>query len=281
MSSGGSAQRNWLVLATLWAAMLLVGAPAHAALIFIGGNDANSQFTGAGVTSPEAGVLTFDDTFNSTNVPELGVVTSCENDAGAACADFGLDILSSGVPTVNFAAVLSATQENGIDPFDPATDNINKASFVGMAGPDFVIWDPNGSGNILLAFELSFVDVTQAKKKSSLFGDPDGTITLGDADPNALTSLLTVSGGSLNHLVGGVGTPARLQVQMATLTPGILTKSDLSGYFNTNFLSGEGAEPRADTIWDITIVPEPSTAALLGVSLLGLVGLARRYSRPE
>lgn len=296
VSSGGGARWRELVLAGLLGgcALLLPGS-VRAAIIHIGGIDQNSQYTKPDPLDEEAqddaGIFTFDDQFNGFNDPERGLVTSCEDAGGTACTDFGLDLLSENdlgesVPSVDFDVVLSATQENGIDPFDPATDNINKATFEGLSGAsDFVIWDPNGSGNILLQFNVVFIDVTQATPRQAvgpIVLDPDGQINLGNADPLAVSSLLTVSGGTLNQLVGGKGTPARLQLQMGTLDPAILNSAALSGYFDDNFLSGfSSSTPRNDTTWNLTIVPEPSTAALMGVSLIGLVGLARRYSRPR
>jgi hypothetical protein len=85
-----------------------------------------------------------------------------------------------------------------------------------------------------------------------------------------------LTGGTLANLVGGIGTQARLEILMGTLTPPILTRGNFSGYLNTDFLSGVGSAPVATTVWNLTIVPEPSTAALLGFSLLGILAVARR-----
>ncbi len=66
---------------------------------------------------------------------------------------------------------------------------------------------------------------------------------------------------------------------MATITPALLVSTDRQGYLNTSFTSGVGAPPVATTNWNLTIIPEPSTAALLGFSLLGVLAVARRRAR--
>ena len=164
--------------------------------------------------------------------------------------------------------------------FDPATDNIKQAIFLGAAlGPDMIFYDPTDNTTVLLAFELNFIEVTQASRETA--GNPEGTILLGDPSENAVSSKLVLVGGTLNQMVGGVGSEARLQLLMDSLTPAILAKADFSGYLNSNFLSGAGGAPVLPTVWDLTIIPipEPSTAGLLGFSLLGLLAIARRNAR--
>jgi hypothetical protein len=253
----------------LLAAVLLIAAPTAAATIHIGGVDVETQYTGAGVTgahSDQAGILTFDDALNGMNSPELGVVDS-EDLAG-------FDLIGA---RVGFEAILSAMGNNG-QPFNAAIDNMRNARFVGTAGADLWILDPNDNTTVLLRFELSHIDVTAADLDTPGV-DPDGLIFLGDPTATATTSRLTVSGGSLNAVVGGIGTPARLSIEMATITPPLLERADRRGYLNTNFTSGVGSPPVATTNWNLTI-PEPSTAALLGFALLGVLAVARRRSSP-
>lgn len=241
---------------------------ASASALSIGGIDSNTQFTGAGLAVADAGILTFDDQFNSTNLPELGVVTSEDIP--------GFDLTNA---RVGFEALLSGTQRNGTDVFDPASTNINRARFVGTGGGELFILDPTDNTTVLLSFDLSFIDVSQTAIAFPGV-DPDGLILLGNADPasfnTARGSALTVSGGTLNAVVGGIGTPAVLSILMATIDPPLLSSADRKGYFNDNFLSGVGSPPVATTVWDLTIIPEPTTALLLGAGLLGLLAFARR-----
>jgi hypothetical protein len=256
----------------LLAVALLIAAPAAALEIHIGGIDANSQYTGFKTAeSPPspgaAGVLTFDDQFNQMNTPELGSVTSYDLPA--------LNLIQgANLAAVDFEAILGPISQQGVN-FNPATDNVKQAIFLGTMGPDFTIYDPLNSAVVALAFELNFIEVTGATK--ALAGvDPDGSILLGDPTATATTSKLVLVGGTLNNLVGGIGTPARLEILMGTLTPPILVRGDFSGYLNVNFLSGVGDPPVATTVWNLTIIPEPSTAVLLGFSLLGILAAARR-----
>ena len=234
---------------------------ASALLFHIGGTDAESQYTGAGTGHADAGILTFDDSLNGNNNPEPGVVTSSD-----IAAFLGL--------SVAFEVVLGPDRRIG-GAFDPATDNLKLARFVGTGGNEFRFFD---GAMTLLSFDISYIDVSNAT--TAFAGvDPDGSITLGDPTETSTSSLLTVSGGSLNQLVGGVGTEARLQVQFVTITPAILNNANFKGYLNDNFSSGFGAQPISASTWDLTIIPEPSTAALMGFALLGLVAAARRQSR--
>lgn len=244
--------------------LLLLAAPATAANIHIGGIDAETQYTGAGLLLPDAGILTFYDSLNGMSAPEFGVVDSEDLP--------GLDLIIGG--KVGFEAILSATGNDG-DPFDPATGNLRKGRFEGTGGSEFWILSPTDNTTQLLVFDLSFIDVTAADLDFPPV-DPDGLIFLGDHTPTATTSLLTVSGGKLNAVVGGIGTQARLSIEMATITPKLNVRADRVGYLNDNFTSGVGAPPVATTNWNLTIIPEPSTAALLGFSLLGILAVARR-----
>jgi hypothetical protein len=256
-------ERGAVGLALLAAALLATTPPATAAEIHIGGIDAESQYTGAGLSVADAGIFTFDDSLNGMNDPQFGLVDS-EDLAG-------FDLIGA---RAGFEAILSATGDDG-NPFDPATGNLGKARFVGTGGMELWILDPNDNSTMLLAFNLSFIDVTSADLAFPP-ADPDGLIFLGDPTATATTSMLTVSGGTLNAVVGGIGTPARLSVEMATITPSLLVRADRTGYLNLNFTSGVGSPPVATTNWNLTIIPEPSTAVLLGFALLGVLATARR-----
>jgi hypothetical protein len=259
-TSGPRRSRALLAALVVW---LAATPTAGAAVISMGGIDTESQYTGAGTGSGDAGILTFDDALNGMNAAEPGVVTTS-------------DIAALIGKSVAFEVILAATQPNG-DPFNPLTDNVKNARFLGTGPSDFRIYD-NLTSTTLLAFNIIHIDVTNATKAVAGL-DPDGSITLGDPTETATSSLLVISGGTLNNLAGGIGTQARLQVQFVTLTPAILVKADFSGYLNDNFTSGFGAAPVSTSTWDLTIIPEPSTAALVGFSLLGLVAIARRRSR--
>jgi hypothetical protein len=259
----------------LLAAALLIAAPAAALEIHIGGIDANSQYTGWNTllsppSPPAAGILSFDDQFNNYNTPELGRVTSYDLPA--------LNLIQGpNQAKVTFEAELGPLSQGGLN-FNPALNNVKQAIFLGTEGADFTILDPIDNMTVLLAFELDFIEVTGATRARAGV-DPDGSILFGDPTATATSSKLVLSGGTLANLVGGIGTQARLELLMGTLTPPILAKADFTGYLNTNFLSGVGSAPVATTVWNLTIIPEPSTAALLGFSLLGILAAARRRAR--
>lgn len=253
--------------AGLLAVALLIAAPAAALEIHIGGIDANTQYTGFVGAPTGAGILTFDDQFNQMNTPELGRVTSYDLPA--------LNLIQGAIQAeVDFEAILGPISQQG-DNFIPKDDNVKQAIFLGTSGPDFTIFDPLNSSVAALVFELNFIEVTGATK--ALAGvDPDGSILLGEPVVGATSSRLVLVGGTLNNLVGGVGSQARLEILMGTLTPGILARADFTGYLNASFLSGVGSDPVATTVWNLVIVPEPSTAVLLGFALLGVLAAARR-----
>ena len=178
--------------------------------------------------------------------------------------------------SVAFEVILGATSPTATPSIPPSTTSGRRASS-GPSRSDFRIYDSLTS-TTLLAFNIVHIDVTNATR--AIRGSTrTARSRSGTRRRTATSSLLLVSGGTLNTLVGGIGTQARLQVQFVTLTPAILVKADFTGYLNDNFTSGFGASPVSTSTWDLTIIPEPSTAALMGFSLLGLVAVARRRSR--
>jgi hypothetical protein len=253
-----------------------LAAPAGAAVVHIGGVDSQSQFI-----SPNAavtpGLLSFNDTFNSVNDPEPGVVTSSDL--------AGFDLLGANTRAW-FNVFLSPLQKNGTSAFNPASTNINFASFNGVNDFAFTLFepmasDPNIPVDILLTFSVTYIHVTNAAALV-VGADPDGFIKLGNPSETATTSLLTVTGGALADLVGGIGTQARLEVFFVSPSPAIQRGTNptgpyLTNYFNDDWTAGTNSPaPSSATTWNLTIIPEPSTAALLGFALVGLVALARR-----
>jgi hypothetical protein len=229
-----------------------------AAPIHIGGIDAETQYNRPG--APQApGILTFDDAFNGFNVAEPGSVTSSDIPALLG-ADVDLEV------------ALDTSS------FNPVTGDVRAAQFIGT-GPGSEIAIMSGA-NILLAFDVVLLDVQQALHSGSPLGRPDGKIVLGNPElaNYGTASILSVAGGTLNALVGGVGTPAVMELLMSSLNPAMNQPLRDAGYLNLNFTNGVGISA-VSTTWNITIVPEPSTAALLGFSLLGMLAVVRRRAR--
>lgn len=278
MSNTKMSRVTWLGIVGAAFALLVAG-PAAALEFHIGGNDRITQYYGFDGSQPWPGLLTFQEPSNGSNpTPDLGTVTSEDLAGGVANCSLGANVLCNA--KVQFDAILGPLSQQGLN-FNPATDNIKQAIFLGAKpGADMVFIDPNDNVTVLLAFELNFIDVTQASTQL-LPQNPEGTILLGNPAGTAASSKLVLTGGTLNQLVGGVGSEARLQLLMDSLTPPILAKGDFKGFLNGNFLSGAGGTPVLPTVFDLTIIaiPEPSTAALLGFSLLSLLALARRSGR--
>jgi hypothetical protein len=234
---------------------LVAATPAFALGIHIGGIDAETQYNRPGAPVA-AGVLTFDDEFNGFNDAEPGVVTSSDL-AALLGADVNLEV---------------ALDTSG---FDPVTGDVRNAVFIGTgAGPEIVMMSGNTT---LLSFQVHMLDVEQALRAGGILGGPDGTIVLGNPELEnfGISSNLTVAGGTLNALVGGVGTPAVMEMLLSSLNPAMTQALRNAGYLNLNFTNGVGTSAESTT-WNITIIPEPGTAVLLGFALLGVVAAARR-----
>lgn len=247
-----------LAVGALWA-----GPALSVPIAQIGGVDSETAYNGFdGVPAGQNGILTFDDAFNGFNDPEQGQVTT-----------------SAQVPAliggkVYFEALLDTSA------FVPATGDVRDAVFIGTgAGPEITILSPIDNTTVLLAFDIDFIEVTQGIPSGGL-GGATGTIILGNPQESeyGITSQLQVAGGTLNALVGGVGTPAVMEMLMSALAPTMTKALRNAGYLNTDFTNGVGGSLE-DTTWNITIIPEPSSAVLVGVALVGLVAIARRRVR--
>jgi len=232
-------------------AVVLVAAGTSGAVEYhIGGADSLSDYTWDGTN----GVFSFANAAVGPD-PNLPGFVSSDDIPGSNLTNvdgFG------GFAQVAFNIVLAPTQGatgtgDGVSPFVPTSTsgngNIKKAQFLG--GPtiaDLIIYrpvsgSPNSIDEILLMFDISFIDVTNATKRTvdplPPFNviDPDGTITLGDATSTSVSSFLTVSGGSLAASVGGIGAEARMSIIISTPTPAIIAGADFRGYFGDDWTS--------------------------------------------
>ncbi len=293
------------VLVWVWVLMvvgaLAIGAGTSGAVEYhIGGADSVSDYNWDGTN----GVFSFANAAVGAD-PDLPGFVSSDDIPGSNLTNVDG---SGGLAQVAFNILLGPTQGatgtgDGVSAFVPtstgADGNIKKAQFLGGPSADMIIYrpvpgSPNAIAEILLAFDISFIDVTNATRQAidplPPFGviDPDGSITLGDATSTAVSSFLTVTGGSLAASVGGAGAEARMSLLISTLTPAIIAGADFRGYFGNDWTSGIGAEPVAGLAWDLVIfepavvAPEPNTGALLTFSLLTFAahGRLRRNRQP-
>jgi hypothetical protein len=120
---------------------------------------------------------------------------------------------------------------------------------IGSVG-NFISGTINVAGNIAA---LNFNTGTLLTGTLTAFGYPDNIVT----QPNVLEFFFDISGGAAASLYGPEG-------YIALSGPGF------TGSFASNFSSGDFGGPV-----DI-LIPEPSTAALVGLGVLGLLAAARR-----
>lgn len=250
--------------AGLAAAVLLSAGLAHA--IAIGGVDAQSQYSGYTPVDAESGVFTFEDSLNGSNPsPEPGTVTTADNPALAALVGAVIDL---------------EIQLDTSGGFDPATDSILDATFVGTgAWPEIMIWEDETRTTLLLALDVDFVNVTQILPSFPPFIPCCGSFTLGQPELSTLgvQSRLVVAGGSFAGAVGGVGTEAVLQIFISDPVPSFGT-ADVTNFLNDDFTVGFNVNPSSEVTWEIEFVPEPSVALLLGAGLVALGAMRGRTS---
>jgi hypothetical protein len=259
--------RNAVLSGLLAGVVTLVAGPAAAiGPVLMGGVDAQSSYEGFLDAQPNAGVFTFFDAAVETT-PAKGFMTT---------------------PPVGFPAFIGATIDLELI-FDtsvclPSACAIQNAEFKGAnAGADMMIW-PSGGGPIpLLALDVVRIEVVQASPTSG------GLIALGGQVVNPgpslfATSELTILGGSeaaaIIAAAGGNKAILRIDIDKPKDKSGSgIVIGDLFGtgdWFNDDFTVGlPSITPVGGTNFDLVIVPEPGTAALFGLSLLGLA-LRRR-----
>lgn len=252
----------WKGLGTVVSLLAVLGWSGSAAALGIelSGVDLQSQYTGFNPVVTDSGVFTFHDTVNGTNPsPEPGTVTTESHPLGLVGGRIDLEIMLD------------------TSSFDPATGNLLGAPFIGTGVPnEIMIWDSTQT-TVLLAFGVDFIDVTGVTPQFPPYL-PDSIITLGENVLSGLgvSSRLVVQGGTKAADVGGIGTEAVLQLTISNPDPQVTT-TNLNGYLDDSFVVGiPGDPPTYGVNWEITIVPEPSTALLLGGSLLAWTALARR-----
>jgi len=241
-------RRNLFPLALTGLLALAASSPAAAAPIALGGVDARSEYTYNAGT--DVGVYTFADTLTG----EAGTVTT---------ADLGGFIGGR----ITLELLLDTTG------FDPTTDNMLDAQFIGTGGNEIVIWDATQT-TTLLSFDVDFVDTVQ-------FGIANGSsITIGENTVGGVdvTSRLTVTGGTRAGDVGGIGSPAALKLTLNRPQPAV-TLANFQGYWGTSLITvGNGYAPLSASNWDLLIIPEPGTLLLVGLGVAALAGVRRSRS---
>ena len=235
--------------------------------ILMGGVDAQSSYEGFLDGQPNAGVFTFFDAAVETT-PLKGFMDT---------------------PPLGFPAFVNATIDLELI-FDtsvcgPAACAIQNAEFKGAnLGADMFIWPAAGGPIPLLALDVVRIEVVQASPNSG------GVIALGSQVVNLGPTLfakseLTILGGSeaaaIIAAAGGGKAILRIDIDKPKDKSGSgIVIGDLFGtgnWFNDDFTVGlPSIAPVGGTNFDLVIVPEPGTAALFGLSLLGLALHRRR-----
>lgn len=258
----GRARRARVAWASL-PLLLLYALPATSTEIRIGGKDGITQYTAPSGSDP--GVLTFSDSGGSP-----GLV---DEDSDVGLLPVGAEVF--------FEAELSSEGAFGSGPFDASTDNILLAQFERTSNITFRITDGEAIPTTLLTFDLVNADtITVSTAIAASGNDPDGRIGIGSLTVGVGGNELELTGGALAAQYGGVGSKGYLLLGLDSPDPAILSNADLNGYFGQDFTSGNGLL-NAPTVWDLAIIPipEPGTAPLLALALVGLGALRARRIR--
>lgn len=218
------------------AACLLVAPTAGAVLIDVAGTDLATAYT-AGAPGE----------IDSQSDGSAAFVTSSANPALAGAE-------------IEFKLQLDAT------PIAPGTALGSLWSGANAGGADVLIIDP-GTLDVLVALEVNSLEGGNVTASSP--GNVLNSFTLGSLDELDPKSDLSITGGTLAGLFGGIGNAAHLQLTITNIDTTITAPPFGFGLLNGSF----GGTTNVQIGFVAT--PEPGTGMLLGTALLGLAGWRR------
>jgi len=237
--------------------------------------------------SPTAAWAAFYGTYNGTNVTYsdvedvnglFGAPTVAGNDLGFSPSTFEADCsLSPSCPPAPAAATDTLTLEISTDP------GYSISAFDIQFGGDFNFESVVGALGAATAVANLFVDILEVDGQSinviSAVQAADFEINgSGVIQQAGLTSTSAVEGYG-THTFTGSASVALGQILAANAVSGVVTRAIVSLDVSITAFAGSGATSRieikdtGEQVFGVTIIPEPTTAALLG---LGLIGLASR-----